>query len=70
MIFTNPNDKVLKNADMIALFDKSVPGWHEIVVPLTAEHSPTTYLVVDIPVDSTDAEAVQAWRDKIGKARS
>jgi hypothetical protein len=69
MIFTNPSDKVLKSADMIALFDEAVPGWHEIVVGLTAEHSPTTYLVVDIAVDSTDAEAVQAWRNKIAKAR-
>jgi hypothetical protein len=70
MIFTNPNDGVLKSADIIALFDKAVPDWHEIVVSVPESREPsTTYLVVDIPVDSTDAVAVQAWRDRIVAAR-
>ena len=72
MIFLNPSNIVLFAADIIAFFDPNVPGWDEIVinavegVRLTARD----FTVVDIPVDSTDATAVQVWRDRIAVVRS
>ena len=71
MIFDNPPDKLLRSADLIALFDHNVPGWHEVLLDGTqdARLSPKDFLVVDIPVDSTDAEQVRHWRERIANVR-
>jgi hypothetical protein len=72
MIFPDPTNDVLCAADLIALFDPGVPGWHEVVTSLLKgeRHSSTDFLVVDIPVDSTDEPAVRAWKDRITTVRS
>ncbi|OAI54412.1 hypothetical protein AYO47_02890 [Planctomyces sp. SCGC AG-212-M04] len=68
MVFDNPSDALLANADTVALFDPKLASWHQVVV-----HAPgrprggNRFSVIDIPVDSTDA--VQAWRDRIATAR-
>lgn len=71
MIYQNPSDEVLRSAHRISLFDPARPGFHssevdEIPVGL---YTGKTYLTVDIPVDSTNFDAVRAWRERIQRAR-
>jgi hypothetical protein len=71
VIYDNPPDKLLRAADLVGLFDPYVPGWHEIVIDAVEKTpmAPRDFMVVDIPVDSTDAVAVQAWRDRVAEVR-
>jgi hypothetical protein len=70
MIFDNPSDALLASADTIALFDPKWASWHEVVVHApVSPRSGNRFTVIDIPVDSTNAAAVQAWRDRIATAR-
>ena len=70
MIIDNPSDALLASADTIALFDPHWASWHEVIVAAaTQPRSGNRFTVVDIPVDSTDAAAVQMWREKISIAR-
>jgi hypothetical protein len=71
MIFTNPPEKILRTADIVALYDPNVPGWHEVVVNSVGDQklSSKDFMVVDIPVDSASGVNVQKWRDRIVSAR-
>jgi hypothetical protein len=70
MIVDNPSDALLASADTIALFDLKWASWHEVIVPAPSQpRSGNRFTVLDIPVDSTDAAAVQDWRDRIAAAR-
>ncbi len=71
MIFQDPPDDVLRQADVIAVFDPAVPSWHEIVIALDESRSTGVrdFLVVDIPVDSRDTEATNALREHIRNVR-
>ncbi len=68
MIFTNPTDKVLQTAHEIVLLDKAAK-WRECVISLAERKPGMNYLIVEVPVDSKDATAIQSWRDKIRAAR-
>lgn len=72
MIYPQPTDEILRAADLIALYDPGVPSWHKVISSLLRDKrgSSAAFLVVDIPVDSTDASAVQLWKDRIVTARS
>jgi hypothetical protein len=67
MIVENPPDKILRVADVVAMFDFNVLSWNEVLVSTLGKRrlSPQDFMVVDIPVDSTDAAAVQEWRDRV-----
>jgi hypothetical protein len=71
MIHRNPADSLLRAADRISLIDPSVPGWQQLIVDNIppAPRSLMMYLVVDIPVCSTDVDVIQAWRERILKTR-
>jgi hypothetical protein len=70
MIYENPGDRELREADLVALFDPVVIGWHQVLVDITKDADEyKVFVVVDIPVDSTDGLAVQTWRDRIADAR-
>jgi hypothetical protein len=71
MIFENPPDRLLRAADVIALFDLNVPGWHEMLVNAIGHQpmSPKDFMIVDIPVDSGDSYAIQQWRDRVTAVR-
>ena len=71
MIYSNPSDAVLHSAHLITLYDPTVPEWNLVVVDAVDEPSreAPTWNVVDIPVDSTNADAIQRWRDSITHAR-
>jgi hypothetical protein len=71
MIYPNPSDDVLKSAHLITLYDPHVPGWNLVVVDGVEgrSHSSPTWNVVDIPVDSTNPDAIDRWKDWISRAR-
>jgi hypothetical protein len=72
MIDLNPSDEVLQRAHLITLYDPQVPAWHLVVVDrvLWGRLSGICWLIVDVPVDSTNPNAIQAMRDRIERARS
>jgi hypothetical protein len=72
MIFHNPPDKLLRTADIVALFDPHRPGWHEVVVNLLGVEActPKDFLVVDIPVNSREPNVVEDWRKRVLEVRS
>src|SRR5689334_2960653 len=70
MIVLNPSDEALRSADAIALFDPNRPDWHEVVVVAGARPARgQAFVVLDIPVDSTDQSSVRSLRDRIAFAR-
>ena len=72
MIFENPTDDTLRAADVIALFDRNYPGWHEIIASTmgTESMSPKEFLIVDIPVNAMDWASIRNWRMRIDFARN
>jgi len=72
MIVQNPTDQELRSADIIALFDLSHPGWHEVLVNVLREErmSPRDFLVIDIPVDSANQHDVKRWREHVARLRA
>ncbi len=72
MIYKDPPDLVLKSADIVALYYPDQPRWYKVLVDLDPlqPRSPRGYLVVDIPVDSTDGAVVESWRVRIIAARA
>jgi hypothetical protein len=68
MIFDDPSDAVLINADVINLLDPEHPDWRETIVGSDDEdRSLKTLVVVDIRIDSTDCMAVEHWRAHIAQ---
>ena len=72
MIYHNPPKAVIGQAEVVTLLDPNVPGWKEVVVSRKAglEVGPKDLDVINIPVDSTDPNVVQQWRDRISEARA
>jgi hypothetical protein len=72
MIYPNPTDEVLHSAHLITLYDPRVPDWNLVIVDAVDErtHQAPTYNVVDIPVDSTNPDAIQRWKESITHARA
>ena len=71
MIYQNPSDEVLRSAHRISLFDPARPGFHssEVDEIPVGMYTGKTFLVVDIPVDSTNFDALEFWRKRIQEAR-
>jgi hypothetical protein len=57
-----PTDEALRNADRIILIDPHRPGWCQ---PLHANFVLSHQKTVEIPVDSSDQQVLQEWRDRI-----
>lgn len=72
MILANPTNQQIFSADVIALFDPTNPGWHEVLV--CPSHAPKTpgheLLVIDIPVNPASSDSLNAWRERIRRVRS
>lgn len=71
MIHQNPPDELLRSAHRIAFFDPREPAWYALIVdqiPIS-QYTGKQYSVVDIPVDSSKPDEVQAWRDRIAQVR-
>jgi hypothetical protein len=71
MIYPNPSDDVLRSAHLVNLYDPRVPGWNLVIVDVVEGRSDNapTWNVVDIPVDSTNPDAVERWKNWIARAR-
>jgi len=71
MIHQNPSDEVLRSAHRISLFDPARPGFHssELDQIPAGLHTGKSFLVVDIPVDSTNFHSLKSWRERIREAR-
>jgi hypothetical protein len=71
VIYHNPPQSVLGRAEVVTFLDPNVPGWKEVVVrrAVGLKTDPANLAVINIPVDSTDQPALQAWRDRIAQAR-
>jgi hypothetical protein len=71
MIHQNPSDEVLGSAHRISLFDPARPGFHssEVDEIPVGMYTGRTYLIVEIPVDSTNYDAMEFWRERIREAR-
>jgi hypothetical protein len=71
MIYQNPSDEVLRSAHRISLFDPARPGFHSSEVDQIPDglHTGKNFLVVDIPVDSTNFDSLKSWRERIREAR-
>jgi hypothetical protein len=71
MIYPNPSDDVLKSAHLVTLYDPRVPGWNLVIVDAVGgrSHTVPTWNVVDIPVDSSNPDAVDRWKSWISRAR-
>jgi len=72
MIYHNPPPAALAEAEVITLIDLNVPRWKEVVVTrkLGLSAGRGDLAVINIPVDSTDAKALQGWRERIAQARA
>jgi hypothetical protein len=71
MVYHNPPTAVLGHAEVIMFFDMNVRDWKEVVVGRKAGQIGAGDLdTIQIPVDSTDANVLQNWRDRIALARA
>ena len=72
MIELNPSDEVLRSAHLITLYDPKVPTWNLVVVDnvMWGRLSGICWQIVDVPVDSTDSNALQAIRERIQRVRT
>jgi hypothetical protein len=58
------SDDALRAADRIILIDPQRPGWYcPLHVRLVFSHATT----LEIPVDSTDAKAIQQWQARVAE---
>jgi hypothetical protein len=69
MIFEDPPDRVLQNADKIILFDSQRGGDQHVLysnwkAEIAAPGSPIA-LIVSIPVDFRDLGDVHRWKERI-----
>jgi hypothetical protein len=71
MIYHNPPQSVLGQAEVVTLLDPSVPGWKEVIVSRKngLKAGSGDLAVINIPVDSTDPAVLQKWRDLVSQAR-
>ena len=58
----NPTDEELRAAERIVLVDPRHPGWER---PLYVRLILRGLSTIEIPVDSTDNAAIEAWRRHI-----
>jgi hypothetical protein len=63
---------VLAKAEVVTFIDPKVPGWKKVVVSGKAgtKSGAKDLDVINIPVDSNDANLLQSWRERIAQARS
>jgi len=72
MIVPKPTEEQIRSAQVITFFDPQRPGYYQVVVDAVdrTKKLPRDLLVVDIPVDSTNADMIQHMLDWIEKVRS
>jgi hypothetical protein len=71
MIVPKPTEEQIRSAHIITLFDPQRPQFHRVIVDTVdrSKRTPLDLFVVDIPIDSTNADMIRHWLDVVADAR-